>query len=135
MRISICRGFIYIFIALVSQGCGDSKKRTDIQVINLTEADLQETEVWFGKNVCEVGIMGPGGAATHLYYESPITSKALVTWVDQRGAKQQREVDLEGVYDKSKPGRLFFDIRTNEIKARFEPFTSVRKDYEKTKKE
>lgn len=105
------------------QGCDERRTlpRLDIRIENHSSSDIDQAGVWFNDKKCYAGILGRSFDKTYMYFKGPITDKASVEWVDAKGGKKEKVVDITKVYDFKKSGVLYFEIKDDDVTVGFEP--------------
>ena len=98
--------------------------RLDVATSNQSAIELDKLNIRFGNHECDVGVLVTNALAVHMYFEQPVGDSAEVTWVEPTGVRRRKIVNLAGVYDKRKAGRLTFEIRKEDVRATFREFTN-----------
>jgi len=103
-------------------GCnGTEHEKLHITILNSTPQKLTEAQVRFGKNIARAGVLIPSSHKTHMFFESPVTSPAVLTWQDSSGIQHEEKLVLDKIYDPKKPGELLFTIEPTTVKVEFRP--------------
>jgi len=92
----------------------------EVTLQNHTGSEIDETAVIFGKHRCTAGVLGSGARKTHLGWQRPVGTNAVVEWRDPRSVQRKAEVSLLGVYDREAPGNLVFTINPTNVIVQFQ---------------
>lgn len=91
----------------------------EVELANQTGTQLEQTAVDFGQRSCNSGILGADASKTFLGWQHPVTTNAVVRWLDSQKAKREAAVSLVGVYDPQATGMLTFTIGTTNVVVAF----------------
>ena len=91
----------------------------EVIVANKTSQNLNETTVSCGKDECTFGIVGAGVPKGYLGWTQPITTNAVVRWVEGPGQKKEQTISLVGIYNPNVPGALTFTIQRTNVTVQF----------------
>jgi hypothetical protein len=118
-------------LLILSCSTGHDKPRVDVSLVNNTTQSFAWSEVCFGEQKIEFGIIGMGaggGGKTYLNYSRPITTRAVVTLTDADHKIHEYNVSLVGVYDPKRAGTLTFEVTPRGVVPQFTPKESPGKE-------
>ncbi len=115
-------GLLGLFCVLLT-GCGSSglvavSPRMEVEIVNQSSRDLENTGARFGSQVCEWGWVVRAATKSYLFYPHPITPQAELQW-DEAGKHRVTALDLSKVYVPGKSGRLTFTVRDDGVVVSF----------------
>lgn len=108
-----------LLVACGSRGLGFVPK-IEVEVVNRSSRDLENTEAHFGENRCRWGIVGKTFSAGYMFYPHPITAKAELHW-DEAGKHRVEHLDLSKTYPPGGSGRLTFTVHDGRVEVTFQP--------------
>ncbi len=91
----------------------------EVTLANRTGTLLEETAVQFGQHSIYSGILGPDASKTYLGWNDPVTTNAVVRWLDVQKSKLEAVVLLLDVYEPRATGVLTFTITTTNVAVAF----------------
>lgn len=91
----------------------------EVTLANKTLQNVSKTAVCLGKDECTFGIVGAGVSGSYLGWTQPITTNAIVRWVEGLTQKKEQTISLVGIYNPNVPGVLTFTIQTTNVTVQF----------------
>ena len=122
MNIKPAAFFISLICGLLA-ACGNGglaavKPEIDVEIVNHSSRDLQNSEVRFGEHICGWGNTGRTFSKIYLFYPYPITFSTEISW-DEEGRNRKEKLDLSKIYIPGEAGRLTFTIYDDHVEAGF----------------
>jgi hypothetical protein len=109
--------------SLLLASCGSSglpmmRPEIDVEIVNKSPHNLENTQARFGESVCPWGTLVKSSTAIYLFYPGPITPDAELSWYEPTGRRVEM-IDLRKIYPRGKSGRLTFTIHDSRAEATF----------------
>jgi hypothetical protein len=90
----------------------------EVEIVNQSSRDLQNTKARFGDYAFEWGSVVKGGTKGFGFYPHPITAQTELHW-DEAGGHRMEKIDLSKIYPPGKSGRLTFTVFDGRVEATF----------------
>lgn len=124
LKTAFCYLAVIPLVIAVSCDKGSPTARVDISLVNNTRQSFEWTEIHFGDNVIEFGILGGdagGGGKTYVKYGKPITESADIKLTGTDHRMTTFHVNVAGIYNPKIPGTLEFEIEPMGVVPHFTP--------------
>ena len=110
-------------LCVLLTGCGSNglaamKPEVDVEIINQSSHNLENTQARFGGNVCAWGRLVKTASAGYGFYPHPITAQTELHW-DEPGGHRVEKLDLRKIYPPGKSGRLTFTVYDGRVEVSF----------------
>lgn len=96
--------------------------KMEVEIVNQSSHDLQNTLARFGGYDCEWGYVGKTFTKSYMFYPHPITAQAELQW-DEEGKHCVEKIDLSKIHPAGKSGRLTFTVYYGRVEVSFRETT------------
>jgi hypothetical protein len=90
----------------------------EVEIVNRSASTLTDTQIHFGKDRCEWGVVVKNGRKVYGSYQDPIPSRAEFH-CEVNGQHRVEYLDLKNVYPSRRSGRLTFTVYDDRVEPSF----------------